>query len=55
VKEPEDLLRLDEFTKEAWWDVFRAFRPEATWEEYEAEWQRFQDWKADHLRRAALN
>lgn len=55
TQEPEDLQRLDSFTKDEWWDVFKMFQPDATWEEYEVEWEKFQEYKAEHNRKSALN
>lgn len=38
--------RLDEYTKDEWWDVARAVKPDLTREEYDAMWERFQADKA---------
>jgi len=34
--------RLDELSKEEWWDVARCVRPDLTCEEFEAQWAEFQ-------------
>lgn len=37
--------RLDEFTKEEWWDVAKKLKPGLTEEEYDDMWDRFQEAK----------
>jgi len=34
-------MRLNEFTKEEWFDVCRRLRPHLTWGEFEAMWAEF--------------
>lgn len=31
-----------EMTREEWWDVYREMRPEATRDEFDADWEDFQ-------------
>lgn len=47
--------RLDEFDKVEWFDVARKFRPELTWEEFEAMWRDFVEMKQEHERQQKLN
>jgi hypothetical protein len=44
-----DEVRLHEFTKEEWADVYFRFYPNDTQEEYELAWEAFQKFKADCL------
>lgn len=37
-----DGVRLDEFTRDEWWDIARIFRPDWTREQFDAEWDESQ-------------
>ncbi len=39
---------MSELTCDEFYDVYRVFRPDATREEYEVEWETFQHAKAAH-------
>lgn len=43
-----------ELDKNEWYDVYRIFRPQATREEFEREWQEFQQLKAQYLKKRSL-
>lgn len=43
------MIRLNEYTKTEWWDVYRQFFPNATPEEYDLAWADFCRMKAEHL------
>lgn len=38
---PGEYVNLKSLTKEEWWDVSRAARPEITWDEFEEYWAGF--------------
>ncbi len=44
-------IRLHEFDKQEWTDVYRIFRPSATLEQFEKDWQEFQAEKAARSKR----
>lgn len=44
----------DGLNKDEFFDVYRFFRPSATREEYEREWDEFQRLKAEHLAKRNL-
>ena len=43
-----DDVKLNEFDKNEWFDVYRMFKPDATFDEYEEAWASFQQAKAAH-------
>lgn len=47
--------RLDEYDKSEWATIYRAFKPEAAEQEYDAAWERFVAAKAEHIRQQGLN
>ncbi len=47
-------VKLDEYTKDEWYDVWRKFKPDAPREEYDAAWQRFCEIKAEYKRNLQL-
>lgn len=49
----DDTTPLDEFDREEWWDVWRAFRGD-TRDEFEKAWAEFAAKKAEHKRRKGL-
>lgn len=44
--EPAELPRLNEYSKEEWWDVCRRCNPTITHEEFEVLWEEFFRMKA---------
>ena len=45
---------MSELTADEFYDVFRQFRPDATREEFDAEWAEFQRLKAEFLRKRTI-
>lgn len=46
--------RLDEFTKDEWFDVVRELKPGITREEYTVMWDEFQETKEAHLAKRSV-
>lgn len=42
---------MGELNADEWYDVYRQFKPDATREEFEADWEDFQRAKAAEMRR----
>lgn len=49
------MTRLDEYTKDEWFDLARQLKPGLTRQEYDAMWDEFQAAKAEHVRLRSLN
>ncbi|MGE7139151.1 hypothetical protein ACQKIE_16110 [Luteibacter sp. NPDC031894] len=49
------MTRLDEYTKDEWFDIARQFKPDLAKDEYDRMWDDFQAMKAEHLKRKTLN
>lgn len=49
-----DGVKLEEFDRNEWYDVYRIFKPNATPEQFNADWAEFQQYKAEHLRKHEL-
>lgn len=47
--------RLDEFDKDEWYEVYKQFKPQASQEEYDRDWDEFQKRKAEHERQKGLH
>ena len=46
---------LSSLSKEEFWDVYRVFKPESTWAEYETAWADFIRCREEHYRKKALS
>lgn len=51
----DSLPRLDEYSKEEWFDVARSLKPGLSDEEYDRMWLDFCAMKAEHERKRALH
>lgn len=43
-----------ELNRDEFFDVYRQFRPQATREEFDREWDLFQEFKAEHERKLRI-
>lgn len=41
-------------TKDEWFDVYRQFFPDASQEQYDADWEEFQAFKREHERKKKI-
>lgn len=53
--EGEELPPMSSLSKEEFWDVYRVFKPAATWAEYEVAWDDFIKCREEHYRKKALS
>lgn len=51
----EGVQRLDEYTREEWWDVARLCNPSLTRAEFDLMWSQFLDERAERERLRELN
>lgn len=54
-QEVSDVILLNEFTRDEWWDVCHSLRPEMTRAQFDADWDEFQAQKAAREQMRALN
>ena len=50
----ESETRLNTYSKEEWWDVYRKFKPDHSWEDFCLVWEAFQTEKEERIRQDKL-
>jgi hypothetical protein len=48
-------VRLDEFSKDEWYDICRRVQPGLTREDFDRMWDHFVQWKTEYQRKTQLN